>query len=119
MFRTDIRAMNSAADEMQWQIRKLNQQIGNLEDVERGLGGLSGMEGIRRKIRSEIAELEDRQRAFRQMMTALQVSSRCYGNCEQDCIEYAEESRNTSGHSMNWVSMNTVSFPDGIDIVLK
>ena len=73
MFRADIRAMSSAADEMQRQIRKLNQQVGNTEDVKNGLSGLSGMDGIRRQLQKEMDALEVQQRQLRQNLPRLAV----------------------------------------------
>ena len=119
MFRADIRAMSSAADEMQRQIRKLNQQVGNTEDVKNGLSGLSGMDGIRRQLQKEMDALEVQQRQLRQMMTALQQSARCYETCEKNNTLYAEDSRHRSKRTFGWIEFGSIPFPEGIGIALK
>lgn len=119
MFRANIRAMNNAADEIRQQLRKLGQQIGNLEDVRTGLSGLSGMEGVRRQLQKEMEALEAEQRTLRQLLTALQQAVRCYDACERSNLSYAEDNRYRTKRVFGWVEPGSVVFPKGISITLN
>lgn len=102
MFRANIKGMSEAADEMQRQIRKLNQEICETESVMDGLRGLSGMDGVRRRLRSEIEKMEAQRYKLLKLMTTLQQAARCYGMCEQNNINYAEDSRQRAKQSFGW-----------------
>lgn len=119
MLRANIRAMDNAADEILQQLRKLGQQLGELEDVRNGLSGLSGMDGVRRQLRKEMDAVEAQQRSLRQMLTALQQAVRCYEACERANISYAEDNRHRSKKAFGWSSAGEVAFPQGIRITLE
>lgn len=103
MFRADIRGMAEAADDMQRQIRKLNQEIGEMENVINGLAGLSGMDGVRRSLRKQIDNMDTQRRQLLKMMTALQQIVRSYSTCERGIIDYAEDNRRRRRQSFEWV----------------
>lgn len=118
MFRANIRAMNNAADEIGQQLRKLSQQIGNLENVKNGLSGLSGMDGARRQLQKEMEVLEVERRTLRQMLTALQQVVRCYDACERSNLSYAEDNKYRTKRAFSWVELGEAVFPKGISIEL-
>ncbi len=93
MFHVSVRAMESAAEELQRQLRKLNQAMEAAQDVKNRLGGLSGMEDVRRKLGSEISNMEYERRKLFSLLAALRQAARCYAECERNVIDYAEGGR--------------------------
>ena len=102
MFRTNIRAMDAAEQELQRQIRKLNQAIDETERVISGLSGLSGMGQVRYSLRNQVARLERERKNMRDMLAALNQIERCYVNCENRIIDYAEDTRRRNRVSFEW-----------------
>ncbi len=90
MFRTDIRAMAEASQEMQLQIRKMNQAIYETENIINGLGCMSGLENVITVLRREIDRMESERRKLQNMVTALNQIQSCYQNCENSILDYAE-----------------------------
>ncbi|MDE6642432.1 MAG: hypothetical protein K2K63_18130 [Acetatifactor sp.] len=93
MFHTSIRAMESAADELQRQLRKLNQVIETVQDVRNSMSGLSGMEDDGRKLDREISEMGQERGKLFSLLTVLRQGARCYDICERGVVEYAENGR--------------------------
>lgn len=102
MFRANVRVMESAAMDMQHQIRKLNQAISDAESVSRELGQLSGMEGIIRSIRRAISDMENQRQQILQMLTALGEIAQHYSICEDGIVEYAEGGHRKNREGFEW-----------------
>lgn len=105
MFRTDIRAMDQATMEMQWQLRKLNQAIDETESVITGLGNLSGMDSVKYSLRKEIDRMEAEKRSLRDMLSALNQIENCYRVCENNILNYAEGNIRRSKAGFEWFSV--------------
>lgn len=111
MFRANIRAMESAAMDMQQQIRKLNRAISDAESVIRELKQLSGMDGVVRSIRREISDMESQRRQILQMLLALGQIAGHYSACESGIVEYAEGVHRKKGEGFAWFQ---VPFTDNV-----
>lgn len=90
MFHTSVRAMDGAAEELQRQLRKLNQAIEAVQDVNNRLNGLSGMDAVRRDLGKELFRMEQERKNLFSLHTVLRQAARCYAGCESGIIEYAE-----------------------------
>ncbi len=101
MFHVSVRAMESAAEELQRQLRKLNQAMEAAQDVKNRLNGLSGMEDVRRKLGSEISNMERERRKLFSLLAALRQAARCYADCERNVMDYAEGGRRR-GTALGW-----------------
>lgn len=106
MFRADIRAMGVAADELQRQIRIMNREISETESVISGLNGLSGMDGVKRKLRNQVERLVTQRYQLLKLMTTLQQATRCYGLCEQNIIRYAEDNKRKHAGNFEWIQVS-------------
>lgn len=93
MFHTNVRAMESAADELQRRLRKLNHAIETVQDVRNGLNGLSEMEDVRRNLDREIWEMGQEQTKLFSLLTVIRQAARCYAVCERSVVEYTEIDR--------------------------
>lgn len=93
LFHTNVRAMDSAADELQGQLRKLDRAIEAVRDVQDGLNGLSGMEAVRRDLGSGLSEMEQERKNLSSLLTVLRQTACCYAACERGVIEYSEYGR--------------------------
>ncbi|MBQ9136707.1 MAG: hypothetical protein IJX66_11525 [Lachnospiraceae bacterium] len=116
MFRTNIKGMNEAAWEMQRQIRKLNQAIGEAQDVRNGLRHLSGMDGIRRSLQKDISNMEVERQKLLRMMTGLRQIAECYNSCENRVVDYAE---GVSYRGRRRMQFFTVNMPDNIQQLIS
>lgn len=90
MFHTNVRAMDSAADELQRQLRKLDQAIEAVMDVRNRLNGLSGMEAVRRDLSSELSNMEQERKNLFSLLTVLRQTACYYAECERRVMEYSE-----------------------------
>lgn len=102
MFRTNTRAMEEAAIDMQQQIRKLNQAIGETENVINGLSHISGMDKVKYALRADLQRLETHRRGEMKMMSGLMQAAKCYETCEKNILDYAEDNRSRKQPELGW-----------------
>lgn len=114
MFHTSVRAMESAADELQRQLRKLNQAIETIQDVRNGINGLSGMEDACRNLDRNLLEMGQERRKLFSLLTVLRQAARCYEICERGVVDYAENGRRRMAVP-EWYAVNLGS--DAMELV--
>ena len=102
MFQINIYRLEQLASDMQRQIRQLNRAMSETEDVINGLRGLSGMEAVIRKLRSEISGMEEERRNLFDMMTVLQQVAEIYRRGERDLMDYAEGIVRRNKRALHW-----------------
>lgn len=110
MFRTNIRSMECAAEDMKSQIRKLGQEIDEIRSVMNCLSDLSGMDSVRYQLRKESEKLELQRSNLMKLMVVLQQSARSYAICENDNINHAENYKRQSGNAFDWIQIPPIPY---------
>lgn len=86
--------MNQAIDvqqNLERQLRHLDGQIGDLEQVMQQLNGLSGMDGVLMGLRRQRDRLEESRRTFYRMTQCLEKTILYYSSCEDRICDYAQQ----------------------------
>lgn len=91
MFRVDSNGLCKASEEMENQIRLLNNAILNVEDVVNGLNEKSGMDEVIRLLRQESEKMTNERKSLVQMKSAICEIAEIYELCENNIVSYAEE----------------------------
>ncbi len=116
MFRVDSDGLRKASEEMEVQIRSLNNAILDVEDVINGLNRLSGMDEVMRVIRQESEKMTNERKSLVQMMTAIREIAEIYEVCENNIVSYAEELRSRETQNFSW--NNIPVFPGNVNHVI-
>lgn len=86
--------MNQAIDiqqNLERQLRFLDNQTGDLEQVMQQLGGLSGMDGVLMGLRRQRDRMEESRRTLNRMIQCLEKTILYYNSCEDRICDYAQQ----------------------------
>lgn len=76
---------------LEHQLRSLDNQIGDMEQVMQRLGGLSGMDGVLMGLRRQKDRLEESRRTLGRMAECLEKTILYYNSCEDRICDYAQQ----------------------------
>lgn len=96
MFTVAIRALADASQEIQLIVRKLNQQIQELEDIISSIRRTSVYEGVVRNLRVQLENLNQERRRMMDMLAALNQIQKMYLQSERSIIDYGDQVRNVN-----------------------
>lgn len=102
MFQINVSRVEQHISDLQQQVRGLNQAICRVEDVIRGIQGMSGNEGVVHKLKSDVIRMEEEKRNFADMTSSLVQIAEMYSYMEKGICDYAEGAPRRTKNVMQW-----------------
>ncbi len=102
MFQINVSQVEQHISDLQQQARRLNQAIGRVEDVIRGIRGMSGNEGVVQKLKSDVMRMEEERRNLADMTGSLMQIAEMYSYMEKGICDYAEGAPRRAKSVMQW-----------------
>ncbi len=109
MFTVIIQMLACASDEMQRSVRRLNQQINDVQHIISSLRRLSEYEEVIHKLKIHKQNMETEKHQLLEMMAALNQIQRTYIRSEHNILEYGEQVRSANYYrAMDVINLRSV-----------
>ena len=93
MFTVAIRALAESSQELQQMVRKLNQQIQEVEGIVSSIRRLSAYDDVIHTLRAQVQKMNNEKRRLMEMMAALNQIQKMYLQTERRITEYGDQIR--------------------------
>ena len=109
MFTVAIRALAESSQELQQMVRKLNQQIQEVEGIVSSIRRLSSYDDVVRSLRGHIKKMTTEKRRLMEMMAALNQIQKIYLQSERRITDYGDQVRKANHYrSMDVVNLRGI-----------
>lgn len=109
MFTVAIRALADSSQELQQMVRKLNQQVQEVEDVISSIRRSSAYDDVIHSLRVQLENLNTERLRMMDMMAALNRIQKMYLQGERSIMDYGDQVRKVNYYrGMNVVSLSGI-----------
>ena len=109
MFQVTLHQMGLAIEDMQLQLKQLDDVIAEVQSIKKSLQAMSGMEGAVSMLENQIRELEESRFLLYQLLQALNKIAVIYDRCEQKIIENSLQVRSSINYSTGYVDVTSIA----------